>query len=102
MTKFRQAFGLVAITGVIVLGGLGLHAGANKIGEYKYPASEGTQYLTQKGYTDIKGGATDKFSACGKFNYAREYTARDPATGKTGAHTVCFSIFGPRTPLFGQ
>lgn len=67
------------------------------------PPEEGTQFLRQQGFTNVKGGAIDNIQPCfNNHSFARTYTATSPVTGKTETHAVCFDmLLGPFRPMGG-
>jgi len=94
----------VAFYGAVGLVGLAVVAGITSLNDAVYPASEGREYLEQEGYTNIQGGDETSFlNACfGQHTMSRKYTVDDPDTGKAMEKTVCFGLFGPRGPLWGN
>ena len=68
--------------------------------EKTHPPSEGADWLSGQGYTNIRGGSVDAFNGCGKGIFAREYEATAP-DGKEVKQVVCFGLFGKHKPLFG-
>jgi hypothetical protein len=89
--------GIAALFAAAVLG-IVLIQGAN---DKAHPPSEGADWLSKQGYTDVTGGAVDAFNGCNKGEFAREYeaTSRD---GERGKQVVCWGLFGKHGPLFGN
>lgn len=100
--SLKSMFQTIALGGTLALVAVGVVGLVQGFNHFAHPASQGQEYLQKKGFSNVSGGQTDHFNTCGKNVYARSYKATDPATGKTGDYTVCFSLFGPSRPWFGN
>jgi len=92
---------LTALYGAAAAGIIALAVGVASLQESAHPSSEGSQYLQQQGFTRVEGGERSAFNGCGKGVMGRRYVVTNPNTHQRETATVCFSLFGPRRPLFG-